>query len=113
MRDANLDVEVLKEEFRSGALDKEWLPTAIARGWILLTKDDRWRFRPAERAILVNAQARVFVFVSKSARAKEIVETIMRCLEKIAKIIENEPAPFVAHILLSGHVYLVFPKRES
>jgi uncharacterized protein with PIN domain len=113
MRSAGLDVKVLKEEFHAGALDEEWLPVAIEKGWILLTKDDRWRFRPAEKEILINASARVFVFVSKSARAQEIVETIMACLGKMAKIIESEPAPFVAHILLSRHVSVVFPNRSK
>lgn len=113
MRSAGLDVKVLKEEFQAGALDEDWLPIAIAKGWILITKDDRWRFRPAEKEILISANARVFVFVSKSARAVEIVETIMTCLGKMAKIIESEPAPFVAHILLSRHVNVVFPSRSK
>lgn len=113
MRSSGLDVKVLKEEFHAGALDEDWLPVAIEKGWILLTKDDRWRFRPAEKEILINANARAFVFVSKSARAHEIVETIMACLIKMAKIIESEPAPFVAHILLSRHVGVVFPNRST
>jgi hypothetical protein len=113
MRAAGLDVKVLKEEFKAGVLDEDWLPIAIANGWILLTKDDRWRFRPAEKEILMRAHARVFVFVSKVARAVEIVETIMACLGKIAKVIESEPAPFVAHILLSRHVNVVFPNRPK
>jgi len=113
MRSAGLDVKVLKEEFQAGALDENWLPIAVAKGWILLTKDDRWRFRSAEKEILINANARVFVFVSKSARALEIVETIMACLGKMAKIIEAEPAPFVAHILLSKHINIVFPNRSK
>jgi len=113
MRDGGYDVRVLKEEFGAGALDDEWLPTAIANGWILLTKDDRWRYRQAERDILVNAKTRGFVFVSKTARATEIVETIMACMVKMAKIIESEAPPFIAHILLSRHVYLVLPRNDA
>jgi len=112
MRSAGLDVKVLKEEFGAGALDENWLPVAISKGWILLTKDDRWRYRQAEKDILMNANARAFVFVSKTARAQEIVETVMACLGKMAKIIEREPAPFVAHVLLSQHVDVVFPNRS-
>jgi hypothetical protein len=113
MRSANLDVKVLREEFHAGAKDEDWLPVAAAKGWILFTKDDRWRFRRAEKDILINANARAFVFVSKSARAHEIVETIMACLGKIARIIATEPAPFVAHILLSKRVNVVFPNRSK
>jgi hypothetical protein len=113
MRAAGLSVRVLKEEFHEGALDEEWLPKAIARGWILLTKDDRWRFHRVEREILVSAKGRGFVFVSRTARAVEIVEAIMACLPKMARIIEREPPPFIAHILLSHHVYVVFPHNEA
>jgi uncharacterized membrane protein len=113
MRNAGYNVRVLKEEFGAGAVDEEWLPAAIANGWILITKDDRWRYRQAEREILVNANTRGFVFVSKTARAIEIVETIMACMEKMAKIIESEVPPFIAHILLSRHVYVVFPRNDA
>jgi hypothetical protein len=38
MRDVGLDVKLVKEEFREGVPDVEWLPPAIANGWILLAK---------------------------------------------------------------------------
>jgi PIN like domain len=67
MRAAGLDVKVLKEEFKAGVLDEDWLPIAIANGWILLTKDDRWRFRPAEKEILMRC-ARACLCFRKQGR---------------------------------------------
>jgi hypothetical protein len=113
MRQAGLDVKVLKEEFHAGALDVDWLPRVTAKGWILLTKDDKWRYRQAEKEILVDAKARAFVFVSKSAKGQEIAETIIGAMKKIAKAIETEKAPFIAHIYLSGRVQVVYPSPEK
>jgi ribosomal protein L11 methylase PrmA len=57
----------------------------------------------------VNAGARAFVFVSKTAKAHEIAEAIVANINKLATIIINTTPPFIAHMLLSGHVYVVFP----
>jgi len=110
---AGVTLKVLKVEFHAGALDVEWLPTATANGWILLTKDDRWRYHPEERKIIVENRGRAFVFVSKTATAGEIADTLVRSLPRMAHMIATTPAPFIAHILLSGHITLVFPKADS
>ena len=109
LRDAGVQVKVLKEEFHAGAKDVEWLPIAANNGWILLTKDTKWRYHTEEKEILVNAKARVFVFASHTAKKVEIAETLVKCLPKMAQIIATVEAPFVAHILLSGHVTVLYP----
>ena len=68
MKAANYDVKLLKDEFGAGAPDPQWLPVVAARGWIIIGKDDRWRYRAEEKQILINARARAFIFVSKSAK---------------------------------------------
>lgn len=111
MRAAGYDVKVLAEEFGSGTPDPIWLPIATERQWILIGKDDRWRYRAEEKEILIRAKARAFIFVSKSATREEIAEAIMRALPRMAELIASEPAPFIARILLSGYVGLIYPER--
>jgi hypothetical protein len=65
MRDAGAQVVPLFDEFERGTPDPVWLPVVTSRGWILLTKDDKWRYRHEEMMILIRAKARAFVFVSK------------------------------------------------
>jgi len=112
MRGAGYDVKVLREEFGSGTPDRLWLPVAIERQWILIGKDDRWRYRAEEKAILIRANARAFIFVSKTARREEIADAIMAALPKMARLIATQPAPFIARILLSGYVGLLFPRAS-
>lgn len=109
LRDAGVQVKILKEEFGAGAKDVEWLPVAANSGWILLTKDAKWRYHTEEKEILINAKARVFVFASHTAKKVEVAETLVKCLPKMADIISTVEAPFVAHILLSGRVTVLYP----
>jgi hypothetical protein len=109
MRAAGYDVKVLAEEFGAGTPDPEWLPIAAGRQWILIGKDDRWRYHPEEKQILIRAKARVFIFVSKTAKREEIAETILGAMPKMAQLLATQEAPFIARILLSGYVGLMYP----
>jgi hypothetical protein len=112
MRAAGYDVKVLAEEFGSGTPDPEWLPVAIAKQWVLIGKDDRWRYRSEEKQILLRANARAFIFVSKSAKRDEIAEAILQALPKMARLLATQPAPFIGRILLSGYVGLIYPPEK-
>ena len=57
-----LRVVLHDDEFDQGTPDQEWLPVVGARGWVVLTKDGRLRFRPLEKEALIAANVRVFVF---------------------------------------------------
>ena len=109
MRNAGYDVRVLAEEFGRGTPDPEWLPVATERQWVLIGKDDRWRYRAEEKEILIRAKARAFIFVSKTAKREEIAEAILGALPKMARLLATQPAPFIARILLSGYVGLIYP----
>jgi hypothetical protein len=113
MRTAGYDVKVLAEEFGRGTPDRDWLPIAIERGWVLIGKDDRWRYRAEEKEILIRANARAFIFVSKTATREEIAETIIGAMPKIARLLAIQAPPFIGRILLSGYVGLIYPPDEG
>jgi hypothetical protein len=113
MRAEGCDVRTLRAEFGAGTPDPEWLPIAIERQWILIGKDDRWRYRAEEKQILIRAGAKAFIFVSKTATREEIAEAIVGALPKMALLIAFQPAPFIARILLSGYVGLLYPPQEG
>jgi PIN like domain len=51
--------------------DETWLRDAGKNGWIVLTKDDAIRRRPAERDALTDAAARVFCLTNRNLRGAE------------------------------------------
>ncbi|MBV9497005.1 MAG: hypothetical protein JOZ54_22385 [Acidobacteria bacterium] len=113
MRAAGYAVRILADELGSGTPDPEWLPVAIERQWVLITKDDRWRYRSEEKQILIRANARSFIFVSKSAKRDEIADAIMTALPKMAALLATQPAPFIARILLAGSVEVIYPAAKT
>ena len=63
LRDAGLMVHTTADvygEDEAQRLPDVWLRDAGRNGWVILTKDDAIRRRPAERDVLVGASARVF-----------------------------------------------------
>jgi hypothetical protein len=113
MRRADYSVKVLSEEFERGTPDAVWLPHAVEKQWVLIGKDDRWRYRSEEKEILIRAKARAFIFVSKTARREEIAEAIVGALPKMAVLLATQPPPFIGRILLSGYVGLIYPPSEE
>jgi PIN like domain len=54
--------DVYGEEVAQRLADEVWLRDAGQNDWIVLTKDDAIRRRPAERDALMEAEVRVFVY---------------------------------------------------
>ena len=111
MRLAGLSVVPLFDEFDRGTPDPVWLPVVTRRGWILLTKDDKWRYRHEEMMILIRAKARAFVFTSKTAKREQIAECVVKAIPAIERVINRIDPPFIAKILLSGQIVVIHPKR--
>ena len=54
-------------------------------GWVVLTKDQRLRYRPLEIAALRASKARVFVLTAGNLRGIEIASVILAALRRICK----------------------------
>ena len=74
--------------------DVEWLTDAGAQHWIVLTKDDRIRWRKAEIEALAAARARVFCLTNANLRAEQqvafFVTNKFRILQRARK-----PGPYI------------------
>ena len=65
---AGLVVQIHDDHFARDAEDRVWLRTVGERGWVVLTKDQRLRYRPLEIAALRASNARVFVLTAGNLR---------------------------------------------
>jgi len=97
-------VEIHDDHFARDEEDRIWLQTAGERGWVVLTKDQRLRYRPLEIAALRASHARVFVLTAGNLRGVEIAAVFMSALPRILKILQSRPGPFVARISSSGRI---------
>ena len=101
---AGLAVEIHDDHFARDEEDRVWLRTVGERGWVVLTKDQRLRYRPLEIAALRASKARVFVLTAGNLRGIEIAAVFLTALTRICKVLHSLPGPFVARVSQLGHV---------
>jgi predicted nuclease of predicted toxin-antitoxin system len=101
---SGLTLEIHDDHFPRDEKDRVWLRTVGERGWVVLTKDQRLRYRPLEIAALRTSKARVFVLTAGNLRGIEIAAVFVTALPRIFKILHSLRGPFIARVSQSGHV---------
>lgn len=109
LRQTGATVEVHDDLFHQGAADEVWLQAAGEKSWVVLTKDKNIRYHAREKETLLAYGVRAFVLTAKALNADEMAAVFVKALPKIARILENNPGPFVATIAASGLVRIVWP----
>ena len=107
LRHAGAQVEVHDDHFPMDAKDHEWLPPVGERGWIVLTRDDRIRYRTQERTALIQAGARAFVLVRRSLSGPAMAAAFVNALPAIQRFVERHQAPFITRVTQTGNVSLL------
>ena len=108
LRAAGLHVEVHDDHFRQDALDPEWLTAVGKKNSIVVTRDERIRYRVAEKQAIRRANVRAFVLAAQGdLRADMLAQNLLKALPKIRRIVEKQMPPFIAKISRSGDVTLL------
>lgn len=107
LREAGETVIVHDDIFQPDAQDTEWLPFVGEKGWIVLTKDTKIRYRTLEREALINSGARAFVFVSGNVPASETAQILVEVLPAMKEFINKHQPPFIAKIFRNGSLELM------
>lgn len=81
--------------------DVDWLAVAGQRGWVVLMKDEKIRYRQAERAALVTHGVRAFCLTSGNVRAAEMAALFLSRLEAITAACQA-PGPFLYAVSSRG-----------
>jgi uncharacterized protein with PIN domain len=93
--------EVYGEERSQRVEDERWIERAGREDWVVLTKDDRIRYRKVERDAFVAANLRVFCLTTatlgKEDQTARFVKNINRIVQRARK-----PGPYI---------YAVYEKR--
>ena len=107
LREAGEKVEIHDDHFRPDAKDEVWLTEFGSRGWIVLTKDDRIRYRITERTALLSAKVTAFVLTSAQLQGREMADAFVKAILPIKRLIGKQRAPFLARVSRSGKVSLL------
>jgi hypothetical protein len=105
LRAAGLRLHTLAEVYGIPAdetiADVEWLMRAGGEGWAVLMKDERIRYRPAERAAVVDHSVRAFCLTSGNLRAHEMADLYLSVLDRMVAAC-TEPGPFLHAVSRQG-----------
>lgn len=115
LRDAGLTVHSMADiygEKRAQLLaDEAWLRDAGKNDWIVLTKDDAIRRRPAEREALTEAAVRVFCLTHRNMRGTEQTERFVSNRHRIVRQ-ARKPGPYIYGVYEKG-LKRLWPLRSS
>lgn len=81
--------------------DEVWLRDAGQNDWIVLTKDDAIRRRPAERDALTEAAVRVFCLTNRHLRGVEQTERFVSNRHRILRQ-ARKPGPYIYGVYEQG-----------
>jgi len=104
LRQAGESVEIHEDHFPPEAKDKDWLTSVGRRGWVVLTKDDRIRYRATEWAALKKAGVKTFVLTSGQLQGKEMAEAFIKALPKMKRLTIRRQGFVIAKVTRSGTV---------
>ena len=87
LRQAGVVVEIHNDHFPPGVDDEEWLLKAGKRGWIVLTKNDRTRYRTPERTALMKARVVLFALASGNLHGEEMAQPFVKALPRMHRFL--------------------------
>lgn len=96
---AGLVVEKHADHFADIAKDEEWLTEIGRRGWYAITHDQRIRYKPNEKAAVMQAGVGLFVLIG-TAPFVELARNFIINFTKIEQFIKEYQWPFIAKIYL-------------
>lgn len=91
--------------------DEVWLREAGKRGWIVLMRDDRVRYRPGEQAAILAAGVSCFcLHPSKDMTGNEMARVLVAALPRILSIVAVSPrSGFIKGVNRQGRIRHLFP----
>lgn len=102
--DAGEVVESHSEHFAQDAADVDWIPVVALKGWVVLAKDLRIRWRPLEKAAVLQSGARMFVFASGNTSGKDMADAFVQALPHLDRFLDEHTGPFIAKVYRDGSV---------
>jgi predicted nuclease of predicted toxin-antitoxin system len=95
-----------REISRSGTPDAEWLPIVGQKHWVLITADQKIRYRGLERAAVRQHKIREFAFSSGNLGVQVISEVLVKAYRAMCRFCAMNAPPFIATLSRSGQISL-------
>lgn len=97
LRTAGILVERHGDHFAPDAPDDAWLPEVGRRGWIVLTHDQRIRYKSNERDAVMSNGIAMFVLIG-TVSFPELAHAFLASRRRVEAFLERNSPPFIAKI---------------
>ena len=78
--------------------DDVWIAECGKQGWAILSGDKGLERNPINKAAVIAAACKVFIFTDNSSKAEEWAAAVIMARRQIARIIDKNNGPFYVHI---------------
>ena len=96
------DVTHLQDHYPADAKDTDWLPRIGRDEWILLTRDNRVRFKPAELGAIKQHRVGAFFLGGKERSRWDLIQQVVRNWSRMNELAEKTARPFAFRVPPQG-----------
>lgn len=104
LRGAGYQCVIHDEHFDQDTEDTIWLSAVAKENWIVLTKDERIRYRPLELKALESSQLRTFIMVCGNVRGIDTAAILLKAMPRVLDIVNTQKGPFICYIYKNSAV---------
>ena len=97
LRAAGLRVERFFDHFGDTTPDPEWLAAVGGRGWVVITHDERIRYKANELAAVVQHRVAMLLVVGHAPFA-QLAEHFVNTLPRIEAFVDAHRPPYIAKV---------------
>lgn len=95
LKNAGLNVVIHDDCFPQNTLDEVWLDEVGKKGWIVLSKDNRIRYRANEISALNNANVLAFFLTATNATGDEMASIFLKARKRMIDIASKSKRPAI------------------
>lgn len=106
LRELGIQAEKHDDHFPQATPDEVWIQQVSAKGWVILTLEDRFRYTPVEKAAILHYGARVIVLPSPKSRASGwligLAEEFYKAHPKVEHFLRGQAPPFLVKFRINS-----------
>ena len=106
LREAGANVEIHIDHFKEDEDDPVWLTEVGVRGWSVLMKDERIRYRAVELEALIQGKIPAFVFANGNQSGKVMADAFAKAFPKMINYVRKFEPPFIAKVYIDGSILM-------
>lgn len=97
------DVRWLEDEFAHDVPDADWLREVGSRGWLVIGRDRRIRYRPAEKQAILDHRVGYFCIAQDANPTRwEYLRLIVGTLDQMEQLFATVERPFIYGVYKDG-----------